>query len=229
MSEVRRVLLAGATGLVGNAVMQRAVGDRSVQLVALTRRETPMPPGARMEMMVADPAGWPDAVAAIAPDAVICALGTTWRQAGRSEEEFRAVDYDLVLSLARAAKQAGAASFVMVSSAGANPHAKAFYLHVKGEAEAAVGKLGLRRVDILRPGLLRGARIGDTRPLERIGILASPLTDLLLQGERRGFRSIEAVKVAEAALQAVHEKAAGRFAHDNEGILRLARRLEGGS
>lgn len=229
MSDMRRVLLVGATGLIGNAVMRRAVGDPTVQLVALTRREAPMPPGARMEMMVADPAGWPEAVAAIAPDAVICALGTTWRRAGQSEEAFRAIDHDLVLSLARAVKRVGASHFVMVSSAGADPHAKTFYLRVKGETEAAVGKLGLRRVDILRPGLLRGPRGGDRRPLERLGILASPLTDLLLQGKRRGFRSIEGVRVAEAALQATREKAAGRFVHDNDGIMRLARRLEGGS
>src|SRR5690606_30380716 len=81
----RRLLLAGATGLVGGQVMDVAPGLNGVRLVALTRREAPIPLGVRMEAMIADPSGWPDAVAAIAPDAVICALGTTWRKAGRSE------------------------------------------------------------------------------------------------------------------------------------------------
>jgi nucleoside-diphosphate-sugar epimerase len=206
--------------------MRQSLRCPSLQVVALSRREAPMPLGGRLKMLVAPPADWPEAVAVSTPEAAICALGTTWRQAGRSEEAFRAVDFDLVLTLARAAKQAGAENFVLVSSAGADTLAKALYLRVKGEIEAAVTKLGFRRLDILRPGLLRGPRNGDRRPFERLGIIASPLTDLLLHGARRRFRSIEAETVAEAALQGAQEKAAGRFVHDNDGIRRLARRLE---
>src|SRR5688572_6248761 len=100
MSEPRRVLLAGATGLVGTCVMNAAREQPWLRLVALSRREAPMPRGVRMEMMVAPPAGWPEAVAAIAPEAVICALGSTMRKAGDDEDAFRAVDHGLVLALA---------------------------------------------------------------------------------------------------------------------------------
>ena len=122
-------MLAGATGLVGSRVMQLAIDHPWLRLIALTRREAPMPRGVRMEMLVAEPDGWPQAVAAIAPESVICALGTTIRQAG-SEEAFRAVDFDLVLSLAKAAREADVANFVLVSSAGSDAHGKAFYLRV---------------------------------------------------------------------------------------------------
>lgn len=219
------MLLVGATGLVGRRAMEAAMARPSLRLVALTRREAPMPPGAKMEMLVADPADWSDAIAAVAPDAVICALGTTWRQAGRSEAAFRAIDHDLVLQVAEAAKHAGATHFVLVSSVGAALSAKAFYLRVKAEAEAAVAKQGFARLDILRPGLLRGPRGGDRRWLERLGILVSPLTDRLLRGKRRALRSIDARTVAAAALQAAREKAPGRFVHDNEAMRRLAHRL----
>ncbi len=226
MSDERRVLLAGATGLVGSRVMQVAIDHPWLRLIALTRREAPMPRGVRMEMLVADPTGWPEAVAAIAPEAVICALGTTIRKAG-TEEAFRAVDHDLVLSLASAAREANVANFVLVSSAGADAHGKAFYLRVKGEIEAAVTKLKFRRLDILRPGLLRGSRPNGARPLEMLGRLASPLTDLLLHGDNRRFRSIDAKTVAEAAVQCAREKAQGRWLHDNDSIQRYARRLDG--
>jgi uncharacterized protein YbjT (DUF2867 family) len=226
MSEPRRVLLAGATGLIGTCAMQAAGAQPSLHLIALTRREAPIPRGTRMEMMVAEPASWPEAVATIAPDAVICALGTTRRKAG-SEEAFRTVDRDLVLALAAAARETGVANFVLVSSAGADPLGKAFYLRVKGETEAAVTRLRFRRLDVLRPGLLRGRRSNDRRPLERLAILASPVVDLLLHGDKRRFRSIDARTVAEAALQLAREKAAGRFVHDNAAILRAARRFGG--
>jgi uncharacterized protein YbjT (DUF2867 family) len=226
MSDPRRVLLVGATGLVGTCVMHAVRDHPATRLVALTRREAPIPRGTRMEMMVAEPARWAEAVATIAPEAVICALGTTRRKAG-SEEAFRAVDQDLVLALAAAAHRAGVANFVLVSSAGADPLAKAFYLRVKGEVEAALTKLRFRRLDILRPGLLRGRRAGDSRPLERLAIVASPVADLLLHGDRRRYRSIDARIVAAAALQMTREKAGGRFVHDNDSIARAARRLEG--
>jgi hypothetical protein len=90
-----------------------------------------------------------------------------------------------------------------------------------------VTKLRFRRLDILRPGLLRGARANDPRPLERLAMLASPLADLLLQGDRKRYRSIDARSVAAAALQLAREKAAGRFVHENDAILRAARRLAG--
>jgi len=226
MSDPRRVLLAGATGLIGTEVMRQSIDHPWLNLVALTRREAPMPRGARMEMMVADPSGWPEAVATIAPDAVICALGTTWRTAG-SEQAFRAVDHDLVLALATAARDLGVANFVLISSVGADAHAKAFYLRVKGEIEAALTRLRLRRLDVLRPGLLRGKRGGDRRFGERLAILASPLTDRLLHGDKRRFRSIDARIVAAAAIQCANEKAQGRFVHDNDSIHRAARRLAG--
>ncbi len=225
MSEPRVVLLAGATGLVGTRAMQAVASHPSIRLVALTRREAPIPRGVRMEMMVAEPAGWGEALAAIRPDALICALGTTMRKAG-SEEAFRAVDHDLVLSLAKAARELEVANFVLVSSVGADLLSRTFYLRVKGEVEAGVARLRFRRLDILRPGLLRGRRSGDWRALERLAVLASPLTDLLLHGQRRRFRSIDARAVAAAALHFSGEKAPGKFVHDNDAIIRAARRFE---
>ena len=227
MSDARRVLLVGATGLVGTRVMQECVGRSDVRLIALTRREAPMPQGARMEMLVADPAEWNQSVAAVEPDAVICALGTTWRKAGQDEAAFRAVDQELVLRVANAAKAAGVSNFVLISSVGADMASRAFYLRVKGEVETALRKLKFARLDILRPGLLRGPRRSDRRVGERLAIVFSPIANLFLHGSRRGLRAIDARLVARAALQGAKEKARGTFLHDNDAIVRLERRLDG--
>jgi uncharacterized protein YbjT (DUF2867 family) len=227
MSDPRRVLLVGATGLVGTRVMQECVGRADMRLIALTRREAPMPKGARMEMLVADPAEWEQSIAAVAPDAVICALGTTWRKAGGDEAAFRAVDEDLVLRVAQAAKAAGVSNFVLVSSVGADMASRAFYLRVKAEVEAALRKLRFHRLDILRPGLLRGPRSGDRRPGERLAIALSPVINLFLHGDRRRLRAIDARLVARAALEGAREKARGTFVHEHDASLRLERRLDG--
>ena len=229
----RTVLLVGATGMVGRAVMARAVGRDAIRLHAIARREVPLPAGARMEMLLADPARWPEAIAATgaasgagkagSADCIVIALGTTIATVGGDQAAFRAVDHDLVLSCARAAKAAGIRQAIVVSSVGANAGARNFYLSVKGETEDALAKLHFARLDLLRPGLLRGHREGPLRAGERIGMLASPLLDLALHGKARRFRSIRATTVADAVLALVGVKPDGRFVHEHDQLLRVAR------
>ena len=225
MSDPLRIALVGATGLIGTSLIHYGVGRSDLfRLIGIARREMPLPVGARMELLVADTAGWSDAIAAANADVLVCALGTTWRQAGKDEAAFRAVDLDLVLSCARAAKAAGIRQMIVVSSVGADLAAKNFYLRVKGEMEQALGKQGLPRLDVIRPGLLRGPRGGDRRWGERIAMIASPLTDLLLHGKFRKYRSIKADTVARAIIGLTRERAAGRFVFEHDAILRAARR-----
>ncbi|MGH6786043.1 MAG: NAD(P)H-binding protein [Novosphingobium sp.] len=223
MSEPVRVALVGATGLIGAALIRAAVGRDDVRIVAIARREVPIPAGAKMEVLVADPENWGDAIAAAAPQVLVSALGTTWRKAGKDEAAFRAVDEVLVLACAKAAKTAGARQMIAVSSVGAALSAKNRYLRVKGEVEQALGKVGLARLDLLRPGLLRGPR-AETRPAERMAMLASPLIDLLLHGEMSKYRSIPAHTVARAILALAHDKPRGKFVHEHDAIVRAARR-----
>jgi uncharacterized protein YbjT (DUF2867 family) len=223
MSKPVRIAVVGATGLIGMSLIRLGVGRSDIRIVGIARREATLPPGARMEMLIADPAGWADAIAAANADVLVCALGTTWKKAGKDEAAFRSVDHDLVLACARAAKDAGIRQVIVISSVGASLAAKNFYLRVKGEVEQALGKLGLTRLDVIRPGLLRGPR-AETRRAERLGMIASPFTDLLLHGGYRKYRSIKADTVARAIVGLTREKAAGRFVFEHDAILRAARK-----
>lgn len=225
MSEPLRIVLVGATGLVGRAIIAKSVGREDFRLSAIARREARLPAGVRMEVFVAEPGKWGEVIESLRPTAMICALGTTWKKAGKDEAAFRAVDQELVVETARAAKARGVERFVAISSAGADAASGNFYLRVKGEVERQLAQLRFGRLDILRPGLLRGPRGGDRRLGERIGVALSPVADLLLHGKYRAMRSISAERVAEAALALAMHKAAGRFVHDNDAIMRAARRL----
>lgn len=218
-----RIALVGATGLVGRKVIERASAGDEVRIVGVARREAPLPPGARMEMFVAEPDKWGEVMEAVRPRALICALGTTMKKAGGDQSAFRAVDHDLVLATAEAAKAAGVPNMVLVSAAGADARSRSFYMRVKGETEEALTRVGFKRLDILHPGLLRGERVDDLRFAERAAIIAAPLIDPLLSGKWERFRSIEAELVAEAALGLALRRAGGRFTHDNEAMRRAAR------
>ena len=218
-----RIGLVGATGLIGRRLIEISSAGDEARIVGIARREVDLPKGARVEMFIAEPDKWGEVLEAVRPCALICALGTTWKKAGRDEAAFRAVDHDLVLATAEAAKKAGIPNMVLISSAGADPKTKNFYLKVKGEVEEEASRVGFKRLDILRPGLLRGQRDGDMRPLELAARIASPLTDALMPPKWEMYRSIDADIVAEAALGLALRKAAGRFTHDNEAMKRAAR------
>lgn len=223
MSDPLRIALVGATGLVGREVIKACIDCDTVRLVGIARRETALPDGARMEMFVAQPDKWGEVMEAVQPDALICALGTTWKSAGKDKDAFRAVDQHLVLDTARAALAAGVDRMVTVSSVNADANAKLFYPRVKGETEQQLSKAGFKRLDILQPGLLMGGRQNDPRLGEGVAKVISPVTDLLLHGGMRKFRSIAGKTVAEGALALASRKAAGRFTHDNDMIRRAAR------
>ena len=224
MSEQTRVVLVGATGLVGRAVMAEAVGRPDIHLVAVARREVPLPKGARMEMLLSDTRHWPDAIAAGRPDTVVIALGTTIKAVRGDKQAFRAVDHDLVLECAAAAKAAGARQLIVVSSVGAQFSSKNFYLSVRGEVEDKLAKLHFDRLDLIRPGILRGKREGAARPAERIGIILSPLVDLLMVGSLRKYRSAKASDVARVILRLAGTKQRGRVVHQHDEMQRILRR-----
>jgi uncharacterized protein YbjT (DUF2867 family) len=216
-----RIAMIGGTGLVGGFLAQRLLaGGHEVD--ALLRR-----PSGRLHSgwreHVAPPAEWTGIVAPLQLDAAISALGTTMREAG-SRSAFRAVDHDIVLAFARAARAAGARRMLAVSSVGAEPGSRSFYLRVKGEVEEELVKLGFERLDLFRPGLLRGQREGDPRPGERFGILISPVANLFLQGPLDRYAAIDATIVADAMAAALEEDAGGTFCHHNREIKAWAQR-----
>ena len=160
-----RLLLAGATGLIGSGVLKLILGDERVtQVVAPTRR--PLAPHPKLLNPIADSTTLPRDAAWWAVDGAICALGTTQAQAG-SAAAFRAIDHDYALAIATQVRRGGANRFALTSSLGANARSRLLYLRTKGELENAIRGLDFRSLTILRPGFLGGDRT-DVRPAERI-------------------------------------------------------------
>lgn len=159
MSHLKQQLwLAGATGLVGRALLTQLLLE-PVQIHALLRRSAKeLPASPRLHQHPVD-FTQPDLGASNlgAPDAVYICLGTTLAVAG-SQAAFRAVDLDAVVNVARAARAAGAKRCAVVSALGADPASAVFYNRVKGEMEQALSDLRFERLVIARPSLLDGDR-----------------------------------------------------------------------
>ncbi|MDK2761719.1 MAG: NAD-dependent dehydratase [Sphingopyxis sp.] len=211
------VLIVGATGLIGRAVIDR-FGAIPVTIVA--RRDVASI-GPHHQQRVAPSDRWPAIIAGEKASVMISCLGTTIGQAG-SQMAFRAVDHDLLMAAARAARDGGARHMIAVSSVGASARSRNFYLRTKGEVEEGLRGLGFHRLDLIRPGLLRGDRAGPRRLGEGLATIAAPLTDALLQGSFRRYRSIEADIVAAAIVALAGQNGSGVYIHENDAIHALA-------
>lgn len=195
----RTALVAGATGLVGRAVLQGLLADDSVAAVHVLARRSLGFEHPKLKLHIVDFSALP----ALPPaHEVYLALGTTIKVAG-SQSAFRAVDFDANLAVARAARAAGATRLGLVSAMGADAQSRIFYNRVKGELESALGALGYPRLVIARPSLLAGDRTALGQPEragEKIGLRVSRWLRPLLP---KKLLPIAAQDVAQALLRAV--------------------------
>ena len=171
------------------------------RIVALVRRPLPNVDPARLQCVVADFEHLDRTADHFAVDAIVCALGTTMRQAG-SRERFRRVDFDYPLEAARLGRARGAAHFLLVSALGANPRSRVFYNRVKGEIEEALGALNFPALTIVRPSLLLG-----TRREFRLGEVIARHLAVLAPAR---IRPVSARAVAAALVDAALNPVAGR-------------------
>jgi uncharacterized protein YbjT (DUF2867 family) len=203
----RTALLAGATGLIGNHVLQFLLADRTWgRVITVGRRITPHE-HEKLEQRVLDLGELEKVNDLPHLDDVFCCLGTTIKQAG-SQPAFRRVDHTFVVALAQAGLRAGAHQFLLISAIGADPTSRVFYSRVKGETETAVGRLRYRSTQIFRPSLLLGER-REFRLGERIAAVVAPAFSLALLGRLRRYRPIKAETVARAMVNLGREAPLG--------------------
>jgi len=214
--------VAGAQGFVGGLALQNLLESPDFgRVFAVTRRplgrEHP-----RLANRIVQFEQIESQLKGLACHVALCALGTTIRQAG-SQEAFRQVDIDTVLAFARAAKAAQAQRFVVVSSVGADPKSKNFYLRTKGEMEQALMGIGFACLDILQPSVLLGWRSSEIRPVELAAALIMPLVNPFLLGKREPFRAIAARTVAAAMVGVTRSSRRGVQRYTYSAIQGLAR------
>lgn len=207
--------MIGATGLVGGTLAHMLVA-RGHQVTTVGRRACGI---SGVQSLVAPIEEWPATVAAVQAEVAISALGSTIKVAG-SRAAFAAIDRDAVVAVAKATR---AQQWVMVSSVGADPSSRSFYLRVKGQAEAEVEATDVfNRIDVFQPGLLLGART-EPRPGEAIAQRLAPVLGALALGPLDRFGPIAADIVSAAMAAVIGLPADGLHRHGNREMRRLAR------
>ncbi|KAK7205155.1 NAD dependent epimerase/dehydratase family protein-like protein [Myxozyma melibiosi] len=219
--------IVGATGLVGGFFTSLArtatLPSDITNVVAISRKAVKLDFSASSNKITNTVA--PDLVSAIPSDTKILfsGLGTTKATAGSFEKQY-AIDYTLNLDLAKAAKTAGATTYVLVSSTGASEDAYFAYSKMKGELERDVKALDFERTIILRPGLILGDRPEDKRPAEALAQgLYKGLRKIPVLGGFTKSSSIPAEDIAKAAFVLINKGEKGVGIYGNTELVELAK------
>jgi uncharacterized protein YbjT (DUF2867 family) len=199
---MRTALVAGATGLIGNQLIELLLADDYYDSVKAISRKPLVINSPKFENIVLDFDRMTEHHDAFAANDIFCCLGTTIKKV-KTKEKFRKVDFDYPLELAKLGKANGAEQYLLVSALGADKKSNIFYNHVKGEVEEAIGQVGFKSYTIFRPSLLMGDR-KESRSGEDAGKVLFKYFGFLVPVKYKG---IDSSKVARA-MQAVAMQAA---------------------
>lgn len=207
-----RLMLVGASGAVGQAVLRQALAEKRVGAVhALTRRplamQHPKLVGTCIDFSRLDnhPVLW-------SCDALVCTLGTTIKAAG-SQQAFAFVDRDLPVEIARRTRLAGATRCGLNSSVGASLNGN-FYLRTKAEAESGICRLGFASTTIVRPSLIDTVRT-ESRLGERAGLFVAAMCKPIIP---RRYRPVTPDAIARRLLEGVLTGNAGVHIVESEAL-----------
>ena len=212
----KTALLAGATGLVGSALLPLLLASERYAKVIVVGRRPVSTQHPKLTQVITDFDQLEAERLRLIADDVYCCLGTTIGQAG-SREAFYHVDFLYVVQLAALTAANFAAQFLVVSALGADAHARFYYNRVKGEMEEAVRQTPFRAIHIFRPSLLLGKR-PTPRLSERLSAAVLTLARPLLRGGLAKYRPVTAATVAQAMLRAAEDDGGGIRVHSSEAL-----------
>lgn len=157
-----RVLIAGATGQVGSAVVRALLECKECEeVIAVVRKTGAL--DARVRQVVLDSAAKTFeadvtklARSIAAPLYGVSCIGIGKGSAAWSEDDMKKLEVGVVGAFARGCFAAGVERFALLSAAGSTPTSRIKYARVMGQKEEAVKAVGFPQLFIFRPGIIAG-------------------------------------------------------------------------
>ena len=211
----KNILLAGASGLVGNNLLNVLLKNDS-NLVLISRKK--INTKKEIKQIVTNFDELEQLNNKISIDTVYIAIGKRLSLMEliylkkKNRSNFEKVDFEYIKNIAAFAKRSGAMSLGLISAVGANKNSLNTYLKVKGETEEEIMSLGFDKVIIARPGHLLGKRKNESiNPIIFIFEMITNITGMLLLGPLKKFKNIDSSKVASAIIEKINTSPDGVY------------------
>ncbi len=222
--EVKTAVLLGASGLIGNHLLQLLLQDDQYRHIRVLVRRPLEIADPRLETIVVDFNNQEEFKYALGKgDAIFCCIGTTMKNVKGDKTRYRQIDHDIPVNAAQWGFEAGFSQYAIISSVGANSKSSNFYLRLKGEVEDAVQSLSYPSLHIFRPSILLGKH-KETRTGENMAQAVMPVLSFLFFGSLKKYRAVKAEDVARAMLGAVQAGIPGQHVYEYTRIRALSAR-----
>ena len=198
---MKTALIFGSSGLIGNHLLDFILKDNYYQKIKLFVRSNIDIKDSRIEIIYDDFINIDNLKNSIVGDDCFFCIGTTKKDTP-NKNEYRRIEYDIPVNIAKIAKINSINSFYYVSSMGANSNVSNSYLKNKGEVEDELTKLNFNKLAILKPSLLLGNR-KKFRLGERIAQLIMTKLSFIFVGKMKKYKPIKAIDVVKAMINII--------------------------
>ena len=211
---MKTALLFGASGLVGNHLLNQLISNNNYSKVKLFVRSTINISDPKIEIIKTYFNNLESHREDIKGDDCFFCIGTT-KQNSPDKNEYRRVELEVPKQIAQIAKSNLVNSFVFVSSGYADPKSSGDYLKFKGEVEEELKRLNFPKLGIVRPSFLLGDR-KEKRIGEKIGIFVFKLLSPLFLGPLKKMKPIHSATVAKAMIAITQNDTSQTIFESNE-------------
>jgi uncharacterized protein YbjT (DUF2867 family) len=201
---VKTALLFGASGLVGNHLLNQLISNNNYSKIKLFVRSSIDISDPKIEIIQTDFNNLENHKEDIKGDDCFFCIGTT-KKNSPDKNEYKRVELEVPKQIAQIAKSNSVNSFVFISSGYADPKSSGDYLRFKGEVEEELKRLNFSKLGIMRPSFLLGDR-KEKRIGEKIGIFVFKLLSPLFVGPLKKMKPIHSATVAKAMIAITQNK-----------------------
>ena len=215
-----KAVIAGASGLVGNLLLEHLLVHPAYAKVSVLVRKKLKVQHPKLKQILVDFDRLNDYQHEINGQALFCCLGTT-RSKTPDLKTYRKIDHDYPVQLGKIGAKNSMSQLHLISSLGADINSAFFYTKLKGETEADIKQIEINRICIYQPSLLTGNR-QEKRTAEPFVTSLFKLIDPLLIGPLNKYKSIPAETVAKVMLNQSLKNSSGIFTYPSDQIKKLA-------
>ena len=219
---MKTALIFGSSGLIGNELFKTILLNNSYDKIKVFVRSIPEVNNQKVEIIKTDFFNLEKYKDKIIGDDCFFCIGTTKKDTP-DKEEYRRVEYNIPVNVAKIAKANSVKSFYYVSSIGANPNASNNYLKNKGQVEGELKNLNFSKLAIIRPSLL----IGNRKSFRLGEVIFTPVMNTLTLfafGSLKKYKPIKIQNVVKAILY-ISKNVSEKIVFESDELERIAKSI----
>ena len=217
---MKTALIFGSSGLIGNELFKTILLNNSYDKIKVFVRSIPAVNNPKVEIIKTDFSKLEQYKDKIIGDDCFFCIGTTKKNTP-DKDEYRRVEYNIPVDVAKIAKANSVKSFYYVSSIGANPNASSNYLKNKGQVEGELKNLNFSKLAIIRPSLL----IGNRKSFRLGEVIFTPVMNTLTLfafGSLKKYKPIKIQNVVKAILH-ISKNVSDKIVFESDELERIAK------